>query len=268
MKSISNKRRLDIVLYEENFSSSRSEAQALIIAGEVLVNGQVVNKPSYIISPTDVIQIKTAKKYVSRGGLKLEKALKVFNIDVKGRTCIDVGASTGGFTDCLLKNGAKKVYSVDVGYGQLDYTLRTDDRVVPMEKYNARNLDPNDFEDVSFACIDVSFISIKLILPPLLKCLNSQFDVVVLIKPQFEAGKKFVNKGVVKSPEIRAQVCQDLMNFSLAEGYSVQGLDYSPIKGPKGNIEYLLWLSNTNNSISPTEFECLVKTVIKNSETL
>ncbi len=260
--------RLDIVLYEKNLVSSRTEAQALIIAGEVLVNGQVVYKPSFIINPEDNIEIKTAKKYVSRGGLKLEKALRVFNIDVKGKTCIDIGASTGGFTDCLLKNGAKKVYSVDVGYGQLDYTLRTDTRVVPMEKYNARYLEPNDFEDVSFACIDVSFISVKLILPHLLKCVNTESYIVVLIKPQFEAGKEFVKKGVVKSTQIREQVCLNIMNFSSAAGYSVKGLDFSPIKGPKGNIEYLLWLSNMKDGIEHNEFEGLTKTVIFNSETL
>lgn len=263
-----NKRRLDIALFERNLATSRSEAQALIIAGEVLVNGQVINKPSSIVSTSDTIEIKTTRKYASRGGLKLEKALNVFNIDVNNKICLDIGASTGGFTDCLLKNGAKKVYSVDVGYGQLDYTLRSDPRVVSMEKYNARYLDANDFEDVSFACIDVSFISIKLILPPLLKCLNPDSDVVVLIKPQFEAGIKHVSKGVVKSPEVRAQICLDIMNFADAQGYSVKGLDYSPIKGPKGNIEYLLWLTNSNIGIGSAEFEKIAETVIINSETL
>ena len=235
--------RLDMKLVEMDLAQSRANAQALILANEVLVNGTTAQKASLLVGDDDEVSIKEKLKYVSRGGLKLEKALAVFPIAIEGKICLDIGASTGGFTDCLLQNGANKVYAIDVGHGQLDYRLRVHPRVVCMEKYNARNLNVADIEPVSFACADVSFISLKHILKPLLLCLEEDGEAVVLIKPQFEAGRDKIQKGgVVRDPKVRMQVCLDIMRFAKLSGYAVKGLDVSPIKGPKGNEEYLLWL--------------------------
>ena len=237
------KQRLDAALTVRGLAQSRSAAQAMILAGDVLLNGQLCTKASQLVRDTDEVVLKEKLRYVSRGGLKLEKAFSVFPFSVEGKICLDVGASTGGFTDCLLQNGAQKVYAVDVGHGQLDYRLRQDARVVCMERYNARNLQVADIEPVQFACADVSFISLQLILPPMFACLLAQGEAVVLIKPQFEAGREQIGKGgVVRDASVRAQVCQKIMQFAHTVGFDVLGLDVSPITGPKGNVEYLLYL--------------------------
>ena len=186
--------RLDAALVERGLCQTRTNAQALIMAGEVRVNGQSVLKASHQVKPEDILSLKEKLKYVSRGGLKLEKALRVFPIDVQGAVCVDVGASTGGFTDCLLQNGAKHVYAVDVGHGQMAYSLRNDERVTCMEKYNARYMQVEDIEAVDFACTDVSFISLELILPPIYRCMKDGAQAVALIKPQFEAGREQIGK--------------------------------------------------------------------------
>jgi 23S rRNA (cytidine1920-2'-O)/16S rRNA (cytidine1409-2'-O)-methyltransferase len=237
------KTRLDVRLVELGLAQSRTNAQALTIANQVLINGQAAQKPSQIVVAADELSIREKMPYVSRGGLKLEKAFSVFPICVTDRICMDVGASTGGFTDCLLKHGAKRVYSIDVGHGQLDYRLRSNPAVISMEGTNARNLSVTDIEPVYFSCADVSFISLKLILKPIRSCLETGGDAVVLIKPQFEAGKDKVPKGgVIKDPIVRMQACLDVMRFAQDCGFAVCGLDKSPIKGPRGNEEYLLWL--------------------------
>lgn len=260
--------RLDQAMVLRTLVTSRSAAQALIISGEVLVNGQQVDKPSYSVKPEDTVALKHARKYVSRGGLKLEKALDVFALDISGQTCLDVGASTGGFTDCMLQHGARKVYAVDVGYGQLDYTLRNDARVVCMERYNARNLQPQDFEDVTFASVDVSFISLKLIVSPLFACLQDGANTIFLVKPQFEAGRAQVGKnGVVRDLAVRAEVCVHIMDGITEMGYAVKGLSYSPITGPKGNVEFLLWAQKANaTGIARESFAALAKSVVHEAE--
>lgn len=242
---MSTKQRLDAYLVENGLSESREKAQRLIMSGCVYINGQKGEKPSVGVSETDRVEVRgSVLPYVSRGGLKLEKALRVFPIDVRGVTAVDVGASTGGFTDCLLQNGAGHVYAVDVGYGQLDWKLRNDGRVTVMERHNARNMEPGWFEQApGFGCMDVAFISIRLILPPLYQCLAGRADVVALIKPQFEAGRdKVGKKGVVRDPQTHREVVEGMLAFSRETGYALKGLDFSPITGPEGNIEFLLWL--------------------------
>jgi 23S rRNA (cytidine1920-2'-O)/16S rRNA (cytidine1409-2'-O)-methyltransferase len=235
--------RLDVRLVELGLAQSRTNAQALIMAKEVLVNDQYALKASMTVRAADEIRIREKLPYVSRGGVKLERALDAFGIDVTGLVCLDVGASTGGFTDCLLQRGALRVYAVDVGHGQLDYSLRKNPNVISMEKYNARELKAGDIEPVSFACADVSFISLKLILNPIFGCLVEDGRAVVLIKPQFEAGRALIHRGgVVREPKVRAAVCLDMMLFAQANGFGACGLEPSPIKGPKGNEEYLLFL--------------------------
>ncbi len=242
---MSTKQRLDAYLVENGLSESREKAQRLIMSGCVYINGQKGEKPSVGVSETDRVEVRgSVLPYVSRGGLKLKKALRVFPIDVRGVTAVDVGASTGGFTDCLLQNGAGHVYAVDVGYGQLDWKLRNDGRVTVMERHNARNMEPGWFEQApGFGCMDVAFISIRLILPPLYQCLAGRADVVALIKPQFEAGRdKVGKKGVVRDPQTHREVVEGMLAFSRETGYALKGLDFSPITGPEGNIEFLLWL--------------------------
>ena len=238
--------RLDMAMLERGLAPSREKARALIMAGVVTVNGRRADKAGQELPEAAVIAVtEDALPFVSRGGLKLDKALKVFPITPEGRFCLDIGASTGGFTDCMLQNGARRVASLDVGYGQLDWKLRSDPRVTVMERKNARFIEPGWFsEPAGFASIDVSFISLRLILPPLYACLKSDADVVALIKPQFEAGRAEVGKnGVVRDAEVHCAVCRSMMEFAAGAGYAVNGLSYSPITGPKGNIEFLLWLS-------------------------
>ena len=256
---MAEKERLDVAMQARGIAPSRTHAQALIMAGQVLVNGQQAQKASQTVRAADVVSIKEKLRYVSRGGLKLEKALRVFPIDVSGKRCLDVGASTGGFTDCLLQNGAQKVYAVDVGHGQLDYALRNDARVVCMERCNARNLTVDQIEaPVDFACADVSFISLRLILPPMRDCLSPQGEMIVLIKPQFEAGREQIGKGgVVRDARVRRQICLERLHDAVSIGLYPYGLDVSPITGPKGNVEFLLWLKKQPGGIADAQFEAL-----------
>ena len=242
-----DKKRLDVHMVEASLAPSRERARAMIMAGEVFVNGQKAEKAGVEVRPDDVVTIQEDPiPFVSRGGLKLDKALKVFPLTLKDKVCLDVGASTGGFTDCMLQNGAKHVTALDVGYGQLDWKLRNDHRVTVMERRNARYMEPAWFDGpFDFASIDVSFISLKLILPPLKACLKPDGQVVALIKPQFEAGRGQVGKnGVVREASIHNDVCINIIRFAQQSGYSVEDLSFSPITGPKGNIEFLLFLRN------------------------
>ena len=248
------KKRLDVILVEKGFFQSREKAKAAIMAGEILVDGAIFDKPGMSVSEEAEIVYKGEKlPYVSRGGLKLEKALKSFNIDLNDAVCMDIGASTGGFTDCMLQNGAKKVYAIDVGYGQLDYSLRTDDRVINLEKCNFRYFEDNPenpvfTEKASFASIDVSFISLKLIFPKCVEFLSDDGSVCALIKPQFEAGREQVGKnGIVKDEGVHREVIHNVLDYANQSGLSFGGLDYSPIQGAKGNIEYLVLLNKGIN---------------------
>lgn len=256
--------RLDIELVNRGLIESREKAKALIMSGIVYVNNQKAMKAGDKIKDGDLIEIKGQKlPFVSRGGLKLDKAVKCFDIDLTDNICMDIGASTGGFTDCMLQNNAKKVYAVDVGYGQLAWKLRNDERVVNMERTNIRYLDYDLITDeVDFISIDVAFISLKLVLPVAYNVLKSNGSLVALIKPQFEAGKDDVGKkGVVRDIAIHRRVINDIINFSLDTGFSVEGLDFSPIKGPEGNIEFLLLLRKNNN------VQCLINEEIVNQTT-
>lgn len=240
------KERLDILLVEKGYFDSREKARKNIMAGLVFINGNRIDKAGEKIKVNSNIEIKgDAIGYVSRGGLKLEKAMKEFDITLKDKVCMDVGSSTGGFTDCMLKNGAKKVYAVDVGYGQLAWKLRTDEKVVCMERTNIRYVTNDDIEDrLNFASIDVSFISLKLVLPVLKELLVENGEIVALIKPQFEAGREKVGKkGVVRDPLVHKEVILKVVEFSRGFGYKVKGLEYSPVKGPEGNREYLVYLT-------------------------
>ena len=242
---MSNKTRLDILLTERGLAESRQKAQAVIMAGHVFVAGQRVDKPGTAVLSDAPIEVRGhALPYVSRGGLKLEKAMKTFPITLTDKICADIGASTGGFTDCMLQNGARKVYSVDVGYGQLDWKLRSDPRVVCMERTNARYLTPEQIPDpLDFASIDVSFISLKLILPAVANVLKDGGYVASLVKPQFEAGREKVGKkGVVRDPAVHKEVLEHYLEHAREAGFGVLGLTYSPIRGPEGNIEYLGFL--------------------------
>ena len=246
--------RLDVALVNRGLVESREKGRALIMAGSVYVNGQKAFKAGESIKDGMNIEIRGAKlKYVSRGGLKLEKSLEVFPINLTDKVCADIGASTGGFTDCMLQNGAKKVYAVDVGSGQLAWKLRSDERVVNMERTNVRYLDFDLIQDkIEFVSIDVSFISLKLVLPVVYELLADGGELVALIKPQFEAGREEVGKkGVVRDASVHRSVIENITSFAYETGFCVNGLDFSPIKGPEGNIEYLMYVSkngeNTNN---------------------
>lgn len=242
------KQRLDVLLHQRNLADSRAKAQAMIMAGEVLVNGERVDKAGTRFAEDVEIQVKSKPRYVSRGGEKLEGALTDFVFDVSGRICADVGASTGGFTDCLLQHGAARVYAIDVGYGQLAHRIRIDERVHVMERTNARYLEKLD-EPVNLVVIDASFISLKLILPAVKHWLMPQADVIALIKPQFEAGKDDVGKGgIVRDAGTHERVLQDILEFAQLEGFMIQGLTPSPIKGATGNTEFLVWLHHTPSS--------------------
>lgn len=244
------KTRLDVALFEKGYAESREKAKALIMAGIVYVNNQKCDKAGTNIKPDDVIEVRgNTLKYVSRGGLKLEKAIDVFSPDLKDTVCADIGASTGGFTDCMLQNGAKKVYSIDVGYGQLAWKLRTDERVVNLERTNFRYVTREQItEELDFASVDVSFISLYHILPNLKSLLKVGGKAVCLIKPQFEAGKENVGKkGVVRDKSVHIAVIEKVLGYARDNGFSVIGLDFSPVKGPEGNIEYLCYLENSDN---------------------
>lgn len=246
------KTRLDVAVFEQGYAPSREKAKALIMAGIVYVNNQKVDKAGFELKEGDVLEVRgKTLQYVSRGGLKLEKAMQEFPITLESKVCMDVGASTGGFTDCMLQNGAVKVYSVDVGYGQLAWNLRTDERVVNLERTNFRYVTREQIPDeIDFASVDVSFISLKHILPNLNTLLAPDGQAVCLIKPQFEAGKEKVGKkGVVRDLNVHLEVVENVINLAVENGFSVMGLQFSPIKGPEGNIEYLIYLNKSANPI-------------------
>lgn len=237
--------RLDQLVFDLGLTESRERAKTTVMSGLVFVDGKRIDKPGTQVSPDSKIEVKgSAIPYVSRGGLKLEKALKVFHIDPTGMHCIDCGASTGGFTDVLLKNGAEKVFAVDVGYGQLAWSLRQDVRVVNMERTNIRHISHEQIpEALDLAVADLSFISLKLVLPAISSVLKDKAELVCLIKPQFEAGKDEVGKkGVVRDESVHLAVIESILDFVPTIGLTVLGLDYSPIKGPEGNIEYLCYM--------------------------
>ena len=239
------KERLDVLLVKRNLAPSREKAKAVIMSGNVYVEGQKEDKPGTTFSEESRIEVRGhALPYVSRGGLKLEKALKNFNVSVEGRVCTDVGSSTGGFTDCMLQNGAKKVFAIDVGRGQLDSKLRQDSRVVCMEKTNIRYVRPEDIgEPVDFSSIDVSFISLTKVLVPIREYLTEDGEIVALIKPQFEAGREKVGKkGVVREKSTHLEVIRMVTEYAREHGFDVLELEFSPIRGPEGNIEYLVHL--------------------------
>ena len=252
------KKRLDILVYEKGFAESREKAKAIIMTGNVFVKNQREDKAenqkadkcgtSYDENVNIEVRGNTLR-YVSRGGLKLEKAIKNFNLDLQDKTTMDIGASTGGFTDCMLQNGAKKVYSIDVGYGQLAWKLRNDERVVNLERTNMRKVTDEQVPDkIDFFSVDVSFISLKLILPVARKLMADNAQAVCLIKPQFEAGREKVGKkGVVRDPNVHIEVVQNIYDFCLQNGFDVLNLDFSPIKGPEGNIEYLIHLQKSDD---------------------
>ena len=242
---MSKKIRLDILLVERGLQETRQRAQAVIMSGQVFVNGQRVDKPGTAVDRSAQIEIRgETLRYVSRGGLKLEKAMALWPIALEGAVCMDVGASTGGFTDCMLQNGAKKVYAVDVGYGQLAWKLRSDERVVCLERTNARYLSHELIpEEPDFSSVDVSFISLKLILPAIAGVLRDGGQAVCLVKPQFEAGREKVGKkGVVRDPAVHLEVLERFLEHAGESGFAVLDLTFSPIRGPEGNIEYLGWL--------------------------
>ncbi len=245
-----SKKRLDVLLVEKGLAESREKAKAIIMSGIVYVEGEKEDKAGSTFTEDVQIEVRgKTLKYVSRGGLKLEKAIQVFPIVLDGMVCMDIGASTGGFTDCMLQNGASKVYSVDVGHGQLAWSLRNDDRVVCMEKTNIRYVKPEDIDElVRFASVDVSFISLSKVLPPMRDLMKENAGAVCLIKPQFEAGREKVGKkGVVREKSTHEEVIRNVLGFTLEAGFDLLGLDYSPVKGPEGNIEYLMYIRKTDN---------------------
>ena len=258
--------RLDVALVEGGFAESREKAKALIMAGIVYVNNQKSDKAGNTVKPDDVIEVRgETLKYVSRGGLKLEKAVKVFDFTLDNKICADIGASTGGFTDCMLQNGAKKVYAIDVGYGQLAWKLRTDERVINLERTNFRYVTKEQIpEELDFASVDVSFISLSLILPVLYTLLKNDGQAVCLIKPQFEAGKENVGKkGVVRDKNIHIAVIEKIINVILENNFSLLGLDFSPVKGPEGNIEYLCHIMK--NTVGEIKCDVSAVDVVENS---
>lgn len=256
-----SKKRLDILMTERRLADSRQKAQAIIMSGQVFVNGVRVDKAGAPVAEDAQVEVRgKTLAYVSRGGLKLEKALDTFGISVEGKTAIDSGASTGGFTDCMLQRGARKVYAVDVGYGQLDWKIRNDPRVVCMERTNVRYLTPDQIpEPLDFASIDVSFISLRLVLPTIRQLLKDNGEMVCLIKPQFEAGKEKVGKkGVVRDPAVHLEVLEAFLKHAQDAGFSVKDLTFSPIRGPEGNIEYLGYLSVGCGAGGSFDLEALV----------
>lgn len=258
------KKRLDILVYEKGFAESREKAKAIIMAGQVYVDNQKADKCGTSYDENANIEVRgSVLKYVSRGGLKLEKAIDNFGLDLNGAVAMDIGASTGGFTDCMLQNGAQKVYSIDVGYGQLAWKLRTDERVVNLERTNMRKVTREQVPDaIDFFSVDVSFISLRLILPVARELMAENAEAVCLIKPQFEAGREKVGKkGVVRDPSVHVEVVRGIFDFCLQSGFDVLNLDFSPIKGPEGNIEYLIHLKKSDDPKSYTDItpEQLVK---------
>lgn len=264
------KERLDTLLVDRGLFPSREKAKASIMAGIILVDGQVSDKAGNMTDTDSVITVKeNLCPYVSRGGLKLEKSLKLWDINLSGRTCMDIGASTGGFTDCMLQKGASKVYSVDVGYGQLDYKLRNDSRVINMEKCNIRYIDADAVDPIDFISIDVSFISLKLVFPVAAKLLKPSAELVCLVKPQFEAGREQVGKkGIVRDKKVHIQVIENVVKYAIMNGLRPAGLTYSPVKGAKGNIEYLLYIDGRTQGQSAEPEFCTEEVVNASHEEL
>lgn len=260
------KERLDVLLVQRGHAASREKAKAVIMAGCVYVNGQKEDKAGSMFDSAAEIEVRgNTLRYVSRGGLKLEKAMKNFGAELEGKVCMDVGASTGGFTDCMLQNGAVKVYSIDVGHGQLDWRLRNDERVVCMEKTNIRYVTPEDIaEPADFSSIDVSFISLTKVLLPVRNLLSPSGQIVCLIKPQFEAGREKVGKkGVVRDPAVHEEVIEKVIAYAKEQYLRPLALDFSPIKGPEGNIEYLLYLQKEPEGSELLETELDVAAVVE-----
>ncbi len=256
------KQRLDQLVFDLGLTESRERAKTTIMSGVVYVNGQKVDKPGTQVDPAAQIEVRGGVlPYVSRGGFKLEKALQVFPVDPAGKVCIDCGASTGGFTDVLLQNGAERVYAVDVGYGQLAWSLRNDGRVINLERTNVRYITEEQVpEPVDLAVMDVSFISIQLVIPAVAKLLKAGADYICLIKPQFEAGREQVGKkGVIRDPAVHLSVIRSFLAFVEESEFTMMGLDYSPIKGPEGNIEYLAWLKKGDYEATPVSPEHVVE---------
>ncbi len=259
------KDRIDKILVDLGYFDSRERAKANIMAGKVFIDDLVVDKPGTIISSECKIRIKEDEiPFVSRGGLKLDKSVRLWNIDLTDKVCMDIGASTGGFTDVMLQNGAKLVYSVDVGYGQLDWKLRNNPHVINLERTNIRYLDKSKIENkIDFFSIDVSFISLKLVLPKLIELGSERFECVALIKPQFEVGKNEVGKnGVVKEEKLHIKAIESAVSYATENGLQVKALSYSPIKGPKGNIEFLMFLGNEEGE-KITDIEAYIKNIVK-----
>lgn len=253
-----SKKRLDLLVYEAGFAESREKAKALIMSGIIYVDNQKSDKPGTTYNENVKLEMRGSKpKYVSRGGLKLEKAIKSFSLDLNGKITMDIGASTGGFTDCMLQNGAVKVYSVDVGYGQLDWKLRNDHRVINLERTNVRYITREQVpDDIDFFSVDVCFISLTLVLPAVRPLLKENGEAVCLIKPQFEAGRGNVGKnGVVRDKQVHIDVIRKIYDYCLSNGFDVLGLDFSPIKGPEGNIEYLIYIRRSDFPKSVEEFD-------------
>ncbi len=265
-KYLNSKERLDVLIVERGLSDSRQKAKAYIMAGVVYVDGMREDKAGLKVKRGATIEVREKMKYVSRGGLKLEKAMNTFDIHLEGKVCMDVGASTGGFTDCMLQNGAVKVYSVDVGYGQFAWKLRNDPRVICMEKTNIRYLTPDRLEEkVAFCSIDVSFISLTKVLAPILELLEEDAEMVALIKPQFEAGREQVEKhGVVKNPKVHEAVIHQIWDYAKSLDLSILGLSFSPIKGPEGNIEYLIHLKKQGEDFL-TDQDASIKNIVSTS---
>lgn len=265
------KSRIDVLLVEQGFCETREKAKRIVMAGLVFVDGQRCDKPGTGVAPDARIEVKGDDcPYVSRGGLKLQRALDRFGLDMAGLVCLDIGSSTGGFTDCMLQRGAAKVYAVDSGTNQLVWKLRSDERVVCMEQYNFRYADPADFADpMDFSCTDVSFISLKHILGPAAALLKAGACMVCLIKPQFEAGREQVGKnGIVRDPAIHRQVIENVLGYAADSGFSVLDLDHSPVKGTKGNIEYLVLLKKEDSPVCSVSAEQIKEVVQKAHESL
>jgi 23S rRNA (cytidine1920-2'-O)/16S rRNA (cytidine1409-2'-O)-methyltransferase len=267
-KAARGKQRLDLLLVERGLAESREQARRLIMAGEVLVDEQVSDKPGRTVSLTSALRVRTPLPYVSRGGQKLEAALKAFAVDVTGKVAVDVGASTGGFTDCLLQHGASRVYAIDVGYGQLAWKLRSDPRVVVLERTNIRHLSQlPEAVLADLAVIDASFISLALVLPPTLNLLTAQGEIIALIKPQFEAGQEDVGKGgVVRDAKVHQRVLQETLDLAPTLGLNVAGLIASPLLGPAGNVEFLVWLRQ-EGTLAP-DLEAMIAAALEQARLL
>lgn len=260
------KERLDVLLVKRNLASSREKAKAIIMSGNVFVDGQREDKAGTTFAEDVSIEVKgSTLKYVSRGGLKLEKAMTHFDVSMNGKVCTDVGSSTGGFTDCMLQNGAVKVFAIDVGRGQLDWKLRQDERVVCMEKTNIRYVTPEDLgEPIDFSSIDVSFISLTKVLLPIRNYLKENGEIVALIKPQFEAGREKVGKkGVVREKSTHIEVIEKVTEYAVSIGFWVKALEFSPIKGPEGNIEYLVHLQKCPEDMAGMETNLDIKYTVE-----